>query len=233
MNSPTNKTMYPRVKVRHQVHKNEEEDDDGDARNPRLKVFIPSCLRPPSSPSPYASCYASPASTCPPSPSASVVRKKNVSKPSSMVNAPKCYVPPVSSPRVQINEAFQDCSLSSDSGSTGPEKDDSIDENKINTRACRVHRPRAVISSPYNDRLFGSRNETSNGSSSPLKNGTPPQNRHAHCNCKAKSHEDADNPLNTRKSKEPDSNGTIDPVGKKKVHHGSIKSENVNRIWRY
>ncbi|MED6223529.1 hypothetical protein PIB30_074790 [Stylosanthes scabra] len=230
MNSPTNKTMYPRVKVRHQVHRKKEDDYDHDhehdVRNPRLKVFNP----PSSQSSPSRSPYRSPASTCPPSPSFSVVQKKDVTKPS-VVKAPKCYVSPLSSPRVQISDSFQDCSLSSDSGSTGPEKDDSIDENKTNTRASRVPRPRAVMSSPYNDRLIGNRNDTSNGSSSPLKNGTSPQNRHAHC--KVKSHEIADTPLDTRKSKDPGSDGKIDPLGKKKVHKGSIKSENVNRIWRF
>ncbi|MED6186756.1 hypothetical protein PIB30_069763 [Stylosanthes scabra] len=222
MNSPTNKTMYPRVKVRHQLHRKKE--DDHDVRNPRLKVFIP--------PSSQSSPSRSPYSTCPPSPSRSVVQiqKKDVTKPS-IVKAPKCYVSPLSSPRVQITESFQDCSLSSDSGSTVPDKDDSIDENKTNTRASRVPRPRAVISSPYNDRLIGNRNEPNNGSSSPLKNGTSPQNRHAHC--KVKSHEVADTPLDTRKSKDPGSDGKIDPLGRKKVHKGSIKSENVNRIWRF
>ena len=77
-----------------------------------------------------------------------MVDKKNVSKPS-IVKVPKCYVPPAPTPRVQITEDFGDCSLSSDSsGSTGPEKDDNTDENKMNIRASPIPRPRAVVSSP-------------------------------------------------------------------------------------
>lgn len=82
-----------------------------------------------------------------------------------------------------------------------------------------------------NDTMIGNRNRARDGSHSASKNGTVLQNRHAHC--KVKSHQDADIPLDTRKSKEPGSNDKIDTVGRKKVQKGSVKSENVHRVWRF
>ncbi|KAJ1409481.1 hypothetical protein SESBI_22772 [Sesbania bispinosa] len=72
----------------------------------------------------------------------------------SIVRVPKCYVPHAPIPRASVTEDFGDSSLTSDcsgsvgSGSVGPEKDGSTDENKVNIRASSIPRPRAVISSP-------------------------------------------------------------------------------------
>lgn len=82
-----------------------------------------------------------------------------------------------------------------------------------------------------NDILIGNRNKIIDGRLPASKNGTVRQNRHAHC--KVKSHDVTDIPADTRKSKKPESNDKIDPVGKKKFHKGSIKSENVLRNWKF
>lgn len=163
--------------------------------------------------------------------SSPVMDKKNVIV-RSIVKEPKCYVPHVPTPRVHVTEDFGDCSLTSDSsGSTGTEKDDNTDESRIHIRASSIPRPRAVISSPDNDILIGNRNKIRDGRLPASKNGTVLQNRHAHC--KVKSHDVTDIPEDTRKSKKLESNDKIDPIGKKKVHKGSIKSENVPRNWKF
>lgn len=82
-----------------------------------------------------------------------------------------------------------------------------------------------------NDVLVGNRNKIRDGRLAASKNGAVLQNRHAHC--KVKSHDVTDTPPDTRKNKEPGSKDKIDPVGKKKVHKGSIKSENAPRNWRF
>lgn len=82
-----------------------------------------------------------------------------------------------------------------------------------------------------NDTLIGNRNRTRDGRFSASKNGTVLQNRHAHC--KVKSHDVAEVPPDTRKSKEPGSKEKTDPVEKKRVHKGSVKSENVPRNWKF
>ncbi|XP_020222851.1 uncharacterized protein LOC109805243 isoform X2 [Cajanus cajan] len=82
-------------------------------------------------------------------PSPSPVTDRKVVTMPSIVKAPKCYVPQVTIPRVPVTEDSGDFSLSPDSsGATGSEKDDSIDENKVNIRASSIPPPRAVISSP-------------------------------------------------------------------------------------
>ncbi|XP_027366774.1 uncharacterized protein LOC113873025 isoform X2 [Abrus precatorius] len=196
--------MYPKVKVRQ-----EPDEDDADVRYLGLKAFLSLSLD--ASPSP--------------------VDQKVVSMPSSD-EVPKCYVPHVPIPRVHVTEDSGDFSSTPDSsGGTGPEKDDSTDENKINIRASSIPRPRAVISSPENDIMIGNINKTRDGRLSASKNGAALHNRHAHC--KVKSHGVTDIPPDTRKHKEPGSKDKIDPVGKKKVHKGSIKSENAPRNWKF
>ncbi|XP_061356807.1 uncharacterized protein LOC133301201 [Gastrolobium bilobum] len=185
------------------VRQEPNQEDDDDLRDLGLKAFI--------SPSVHAS----------PSP---VVNQKVVSVPS-IVKVPKCYVVP----RVSVTEDFGDSSLTCDSSSE-PEKEDNTDDNKVNIKASSIPRPRAVISSPDNDILIGNRNRNRDGRLSAPKNGTV-QNRHAHC--KVKSHDVTDIPPDTRKYKEPGSKHKIDPVEKKKVHKGSIKSENVAREWKF
>ncbi|KAG4919508.1 hypothetical protein AAZX31_20G186600 [Glycine max] len=148
----------------------------------------------------------------------------------SIVKAPKCYVP-VTIPRVLVTEEDSGdfSSVSDSSGATGSEKDDSTDENKVNIRASSIPRPRAVISSPENDMMIGNRNKNGDGRLSASKNGGVLENRHAHC--KVKSHDVTDIPPDTRKQREPGSKDKADPVGKKKVHKGSVKFENAP--WKF
>ncbi|KAL2325038.1 hypothetical protein Fmac_024096 [Flemingia macrophylla] len=222
--------MYPKVKVTH--------DHDSQLG---LKAFLSLYLNP--SPSPVSD-------------------KKVVTTPS-IVKAPKCHVPQVTIPRVPVTEDSGDFSLTSDSsGATGSEKDDSTDENKVNIRASSIPPPRAVISSPDNDELIGNRNKIRDGRLSASKNGAVLPNRHAHLKvrshnvtdnppdtikhrehgskdktdhalCKVKPPEVVDIPPDTRKHRELGSKEKIDPVGKKKVLKGSIKSENSPRNWKF
>lgn len=144
-------------------------------------------------------------------------------------------------PRVSVTEDFEDFSLISNlSGPGGLEKDgksekdgNSDDENKVNIRASSIQRPRAVVSSPENDILIGNRNKIGNGRQSALKNRTVLPNRHSQAQCKVKSHDTTDIPLDSRKCAEPKSKDKIDPVGKKKVHKGSIKTESLHRHWKF
>jgi len=76
-----------------------------------------------------------------------------------VVKVPKCYVPHVAipRPRVHVTEDSEDFSLASDSSvTTGSDKDDSIDGNKVNIRASPIPPPRAVISSPGKISYFSS-----------------------------------------------------------------------------
>ncbi|XP_028793358.1 uncharacterized protein LOC114749057 isoform X2 [Neltuma alba] len=58
-------------------------------------------------------------------------------------------------PEVPVSEDLGACNLTSDSsGPTGAEKDDNIDEDRVNIRASSIPPPRAVISSPGNKRNF-------------------------------------------------------------------------------
>ncbi|KAF1880078.1 hypothetical protein Lal_00022207 [Lupinus albus] len=159
-----------------------------------------------------------------------MVDKKNViGRP--IVEVPKCYVPHVPTLRVHVTEDFGDCSLSLDSlGSTGTEKDDSTDENRRHIGVIPIRRPRAVISSPANDILIRNRNKIRDERLCAAKNGAVLQSRHA--KCEVKSHE-VTYPSATRKYKGPESNDKVDPIVKKKVKKGSIKSENVTRIWKF
>lgn len=144
-------------------------------------------------------------------------------------------------PRVPVTKDFGDGGLASDlSGhgglekDHGPEKDGNIDdENKVNIRASPIPRPRAVISSPENDLMIGSRNKTGNGRVYVSKNSTVLPNRHALAQCKVKSHDTTDIPRDARKSTEPKSKDRVDHVGKKKVHKGSVKSDNLHRHWKF
>ncbi|XP_019426846.1 PREDICTED: uncharacterized protein LOC109335192 isoform X2 [Lupinus angustifolius] len=151
-----------------------------------------------------------------------VMGKKNVIV-RSIVEVPKCYVPNVPSPQVNVTEDFLDCSLSSESSET--EKDSNNDEVRLHIRAGPNLRPRAIISSP------GHKNKTRDGRLSATTNGAALQNRRVHL--KVKSYEVTDTPPDTRKSKEPDSNGKIDPIRKKNVHKVSIKSEKVPKSWKF
>ncbi|XP_019426844.1 PREDICTED: uncharacterized protein LOC109335192 isoform X1 [Lupinus angustifolius] len=157
-----------------------------------------------------------------------VMGKKNVIV-RSIVEVPKCYVPNVPSPQVNVTEDFLDCSLSSESSET--EKDSNNDEVRLHIRAGPNLRPRAIISSPDNDILIGHKNKTRDGRLSATTNGAALQNRRVHL--KVKSYEVTDTPPDTRKSKEPDSNGKIDPIRKKNVHKVSIKSEKVPKSWKF
>ncbi|KAK7278520.1 hypothetical protein RJT34_23550 [Clitoria ternatea] len=160
-----------------------------------------------------------------------VMDQKVVSMPS-IVKVSKCYVPQLPIPRVSVTDDSEDSGLTSDSsGATGPEKDDNTHEDKINIRASSIPRPRAVISSPDNDIMIGNRNKIRDERFSASKNGAGLQNRHAHC--KVKSYDVTDIPPDTGKCKEPGSKNKIDPVGQKRVHKGSIKSENVPREWKF
>ncbi|KAG4908289.1 hypothetical protein AAZX31_20G186600 [Glycine max] len=163
-------------------------------------------------------------------PSPSPVMDQKVVSTASIVKAPKCYVP-VTIPRVLVTEEDSGdfSSVSDSSGATGSEKDDSTDENKVNIRASSIPRPRAVISSPENDMMIGNRNKNGDGRLSASKNGGVLENRHAHC--KVKSHDVTDIPPDTRKQREPGSKDKADPVGKKKVHKGSVKFENAP--WKF
>ncbi|WJX12281.1 hypothetical protein P8452_02796 [Trifolium repens] len=172
---------------------------------------------------------------------------KVVSVPS-IVKVPECYVPHIIIPRVSLTEDFGDCSLPSDSSCSaelekdedtderhgGPEKDGNTDdENKVNIRASSIPRPRAVISSPENDQVIGNRNKIGKGRLSASKNSTVSPNRHALAHCKVKSHETTDIPPDARKCAEPKSKDKSDPVGKKNVLKGSIKSDNLHRHWKF
>ncbi|KAK8464147.1 hypothetical protein PHAVU_011G133515 [Phaseolus vulgaris] len=192
--------MYPYPKVKVR------HDDDGELG---LKAFVSLYLHP----------------------SSPVTDNKVVSMPT-VVKVPKCYVPHVAipRPRVHVTEDSEDFSLASDSSvTTGSDKDDSIDGNKVNIRASPIPPPRAVISSPDNDIMIGNRNKSRDGRLSASKNGAVLQNRHAHC--KVKSHDVTDIPPETRKHREPGSREEIDSVGKKKTHKGSIKFEKVP--WKF
>lgn len=147
----------------------------------------------------------------------------------------KVYIRADLIPRVPVAEDFRDSSLTSDlSGHGGLEKDGNTDdENKVNIRASSIPRPRAVISSPENDQVIGNRNKIGKGRLSASKNSTVSPNRHALAQCKVKSHETTDIPPDARKCAEPKSKDKIDPVGKKKVLKGSIKSDNLHRHWKF
>lgn len=83
-----------------------------------------------------------------------VRNQKDVSRPST-TKVPKCYVPQAPIPRVPVSEDLGVCKLTSDSsGLTGSEKDDNIDEDKVNIRASSIPPPRAVISSPGKPHSF-------------------------------------------------------------------------------
>jgi len=81
--------------------------------------------------------------------------------------------------------------------------------------------------------MIGSRNKTGNGRVYVSKNSTVLPNRHALAQCKVKSHDTTGNPPDARKSTEPKSKDKVDHVGKKKVHKGSIKSDNLHRHWKF
>ncbi|RDX93305.1 hypothetical protein CR513_24453, partial [Mucuna pruriens] len=165
-------------------------------------------------------------------PSSSPVTDQKVVCMPSVVKVPKCYVSQVPIPRVPVTEDSEDFGLESDSsGATGSEKDGNTDENRVNIRAGSIPRPRAVISSPDNDIMIGNRNKIRDGRLSTSKNGATFQNKHAYC--KVKSHDVTDIPPDTGKHREPGSKDKFDPVGKKKVHKGSIKSENAPRNWKF
>ncbi|XP_058770833.1 uncharacterized protein LOC131644367 [Vicia villosa] len=153
----------------------------------------------------------------------------------------KVYIRANLIPRVSVTEDFEDGGLTTDLSGPGglekdggPEKDGNTDdENKVNIRASSIPRPRAVISSPENDLLIGNRNKIGNGRPSTPKNSNVSPNRHSLAQCKVKSHDNNDIASDTRKSVEPKSKDKTEPVGKKKVHKGITKSENLHRPWKF
>ncbi|KAK4266216.1 hypothetical protein QN277_027171 [Acacia crassicarpa] len=168
--------MYPKVKVRQEQY----QEDHRAIQDNNLKALPSLSLR--ISPPP-------------------VRNQKGVSHPSP-AEAPKCYVFHTPKPRVPVSEDLGACNLAADSsGLTGHEKDDNIDEDRVNIRASSVPPPRAVISSPDNDTMIGNKNrikgrERLSGS----KNYGVLQNRHAQC--KVKSSNVTENSPNMRKPKE-------------------------------
>ncbi|CAL0299838.1 unnamed protein product [Lupinus luteus] len=196
-------SVYPKVKVRQEFL-----EEDTDVRNPGLKAFL--------------------SLSSPVTGKKNVVVRSLVEVPKCYV-APKCYVPHVPTPRVNVTENFVDCSLSSDSSET--DRDSNSDEVRLHIRAGPNQRPRAIISSPDNDILTGHKNKTRDGRLSATTNGAARQNRRVQL--KVKSYEATDTPPDTRKSKEPESNGKIDPLRKKNVHKVSIKSEKVPKSWKF
>ncbi|XP_054807227.1 uncharacterized protein LOC129309612 isoform X2 [Prosopis cineraria] len=99
--------MYPKVKVRQEQH----EEDHRIIEDNNLKALLSLSLR--VSPPP-------------------VRNQKGVSHPSS-AEVPKCYVPHAPIPRVPLSEDLEACNLTSDSSRfPGPEKDDHIDEDRVN-----------------------------------------------------------------------------------------------------
>ncbi|XP_028793357.1 uncharacterized protein LOC114749057 isoform X1 [Neltuma alba] len=121
--------MYPKVKVRQEQY----QDDHRVIQDNNLKALQSLSLR--VSPPP-------------------VRNQKGVSHPS-FTEVPKCYVLHAPIPKVPVSEDLGACNLTSDSsGPTGAEKDDNIDEDRVNIRASSIPPPRAVISSPGNKRNF-------------------------------------------------------------------------------
>ncbi|CAK8571995.1 unnamed protein product [Lathyrus sativus] len=147
----------------------------------------------------------------------------------------KVYIRANLIPRVSVTEDFGDGGLTSDlSGPGGLEKDgNNDDESKVNIRGSSIPRPRAVISSPENDLLIGNRNKIGNGKLSAPKNSTVSPNRHSLAQCKVKSHDTTNIDSDARKCGEPKSKDKTDSVGKKKVHKGITKSDNLHRPWRF
>lgn len=79
--------------------------------------------------------------------------------------------------------------------------------------------------------MIGNRNRVRDGRLPASKNGRL-QSRHAHC--KVKPHDTTTEiPPDTRKCQESGSKDKIDSVGKRKVHKGNIKPENLPRNWKF
>lgn len=74
--------------------------------------------------------------------------------------------------------------------------------------------------------MIGNRNKIGNGRPSTPKNSTLAQ-------CKVKSHDNNDIASDTSKRVEPKSKDKTERVGKKKVHKGITKSENLHRPWKF
>ncbi|CAL5208310.1 unnamed protein product [Lathyrus oleraceus] len=153
----------------------------------------------------------------------------------------KLYIRANLIPRVSVTQDFGNGGLTSHLSGPGglekdhrPEKDGNTDdENKLNSKASSIPRPRAVISSPENDLLIGNRNKIGNGRLSAPKNSIVSPNRHSLAQCKVKSLNTSDIALDTRNCVEPKSKDKTDPVGKKKIHKGITKSDNLHRPWKF
>lgn len=70
---------------------------------------------------------------------------------------------------------------SSTSGAINNRKQKVLEENRMNIRASSIPRPRAVLSSPDNDQMIGSKNKTKGELLTSVRRQSPFQNRHAQC----------------------------------------------------
>lgn len=124
--------------------------------------------------------------------SSSVKEHQDVSQPL-VARMPKNYVPDIIRP------------TTSDQKGAEKNNEKSYDDNKSNIRASPVPRPRAVLSSPDNDVMIGSKNRTKRERSSVLKNHNQTQNRHSQAQCKVIMHNDKNGtPVNSVKTKDTD-----------------------------
>lgn len=140
MSSESTATMYPRVRVKVRGG-GEEEDEEREQENPvsvqdensslLLKVFESISLHSRFSPG---------------------NEHQSASLPQARV--PKSYVPNVPMPSISVSK-------DATSRSTGKKKKEVDEESRTNIRASSVPRPRAVLSSPNNDEMIGSRNRLS------------------------------------------------------------------------
>ncbi|KAA8527814.1 hypothetical protein F0562_035317 [Nyssa sinensis] len=93
--------------------------------------------------------------------------------PASVVRVPKSYITNSTTPLIPVSKGVE-------------KKNDNnnkvVEDSKQNIRASSIPRPRAVLSSPDNDGMIGSRNKTKKAEVlSGLKNHNLCQNRHTQC----------------------------------------------------